>query len=78
VSYTFSGESVTATIDGVSDTFDLSALPEGAELTAVETELPANPLVSARRGGGVLEVVLLRWYDDEDDEAVRWPQWEEV
>lgn len=78
VAYTFDGERVSATLDGASDVFDFSVLPEGATLTRVTTELPVNPVISAHRTDGVVEVVLLRWYDDESAEGDLWPQWEEV
>lgn len=77
ISYAFAGETVTVTVGDATDTFDLSGLPEGGGIDATETTLPVNPIIGATRTGGVVELVLLRWYGDDDDPAT-WPTSEEV
>ena len=63
VSYAWNGEALTVTIDGQTDTFDLSALQPGDRVTGADTTLPYNPLISAeRKSDGTLEVVLLYTY----------------
>lgn len=63
VTYTFSGETITASVGDASDTFDLSGLQPGDRAANVDTTLPYNPLISAeRKADGTLEVVLLYTY----------------
>jgi hypothetical protein len=70
ITYAWQGRSLTATLyrgeeELGQETYDLSALQPGDEVTGVEPEaLPFSPLVSARcTGDGTLEVVLLYWYE---------------
>ena len=76
IGYAVAGESVTATIGGVSDTFDFAAIPEGGALEDVQTTLPLVPVLAATRRGGVVDLVLLRWYSDDEDPTL-WPTSEE-
>ena len=75
--YSFSGETITATIGEQTDTFDFSQMPDG-EMVEVETTLPVNPIISARRTNGVLEVVLLNFIGPDAPEEERFPTWQEV
>lgn len=59
VSYTFDGEVITATLDGVTDTFDFSNLPDG-EAGEITSTLDPCPVLAARRVDGELHVTLLR------------------
>lgn len=77
IEYSFSGETITATIGEQSDTFDFSQMPDG-EMTAVNTTLPVNPIISARRVGGTLEVVLLNFIGPDATEDEKYPDWVEV
>lgn len=77
INYTFGNDVITATIDGQTDTFDFSEMPDGMA-TNIETTLPINPILSARRVGGVLEVVLLNWIGPDATEEERFPTWQEV
>ena len=61
--YSFVNNVITATIDTVTDTFDLSLLPDGAEVDDVETTLPTKVLISAINTSGVIHAVLLNWID---------------
>ena len=63
ITYTFDGETITATLDGVSDVFDFSALPDGElDVSALETTLDICPVLAARRVNGQLEVTLLKFH----------------
>lgn len=83
--YSFSDETVTATMNGITDTFDFSGFPDG-ELqlfdnegnVLVETDLPVIPLVSVRRTGGVLWVKLVMYIGEEASHEERFPEWFEV
>jgi hypothetical protein len=75
--YSFQGETITATLNGTSDTFDFSALPDGRAYD-IRTSLPVNPICDAIRENGVLSVILLNYIDENADENERFPQWMEV
>lgn len=77
INYTFGQDVITAEIDGQTDAFDFSQMPDG-EAVNIETTLPINPILSARRVGGVLEVVLLNWIGPDAPESERFPDWIEV
>ena len=77
INYTFGNDVITAEIDGQTDTFDFSEMPDG-EAMNIETTLPVNPIISARRINGVLEVVLLNFIGPDATEDERYPDWQEV
>lgn len=59
--YSFSGESITATIKDQSDTFDFSEMPDGFA-DSFDSILDPCPVRSAERINGELTVTLLHWY----------------
>lgn len=59
IEYTFNGEAITATVAGVSDSFDFAALPDG-EAAEIMSTLDPCPVLSAKRADGELHVTLLR------------------
>lgn len=59
LSYQFSGDRITATVDGVSDVFDFTSLPDG-EAAGIISTLDPCPVLTARRVNGELHVTLLR------------------
>jgi|Wag4MinimDraft_1082647.scaffolds.fasta_scaffold01841_3 hypothetical protein len=70
LSYAFPSEGVVeATMDGESDTFDFSEMPDG-KAEKIESTLFACPVVSAEKVDGELTVKLLHWYgpDAADEE----------
>lgn len=76
--YTFEGERVTAFLNGVSDTFDFSELPEGSA-EDIETDLPINPIISAKPDAdGTLWLELLNFISEDAPEADRFPEWTDV
>lgn len=77
--FSFSGESITATFDGDSDTYDFSGLPDGeVDFSRIETTLAYNPILIARRVAGVLSVELLNFISEDASELERFPEWIEV
>ena len=62
--YQFDGEVITVTYNGETDTFDFSILEEGdkADAQNIETTLPVNPIISARRENGEVKVELLKYH----------------
>lgn len=75
INFAFDGEKVTVNLNGEFDEFDFTMLPEGAELTEVETTLPINPIISATRKNGVVEVVLLKFIGADATEEEKFPNW---
>lgn len=59
ISYTFDGECITVTMDGQSDVFDFSGLPDGEAAEIISTLDPC-PVLSAKRVNDELQVALLR------------------
>ena len=75
LSYQFDGETITATLDGQSDTFDFSDLPDGElDVSALETTLDICPVLAARRVDGQLEVTLLRFHGPDAPDSERFPK----
>lgn len=60
--YQFNGEMITVTIDDQTDIFDFTSFLDGeVNYYEIETTLPFNPVVSAKRENSVLTVTLLDW-----------------
>ena len=77
--FVFSGESISATFDGETDTYDFSGLPDGeVDFSMIETTLSINPILIARRVDGVLSVELLNFISEDASDAERFPEWIEV
>lgn len=79
LAYTFSAPDVIeATLDGMTDRFDFSDLPDGAEAVDFQTVLDPCPVLSAKRVNGRLEVVLLKFHGSNAPESERFPAPQEV
>ena len=77
-SFLFGAESITAMIAGQADTFDFYELPDGEiEASMVETDLPYNPIIRAKKAGGVLSVELMNFIGEDASEEEKFPEWEE-
>lgn len=62
ISYAISNDILTITLDGVSEVFDFTGMPEG-KLDSVEVEsLKLNPIISAEKIGEEIIVEVLRFY----------------
>lgn len=73
ITYSFDGEIITATLDsGESDSFDFSTLPDG-RADGIESTLPVQPIISAERIAGVLQLELLKYIGLDATEAERFP-----
>lgn len=59
LAYTFNGEVITATLNGQTDAWDFSSMPDG-EASEITSILDPCPVLAARRVDGVLYVTLLR------------------
>ena len=82
IEYSFYGETVTARIGTVKDTFDFSGLPDGEldrhEDTQIKTILPVCPVISAKRVDGILHLELLNWIESNAPYESRFPEWCEL
>jgi hypothetical protein len=75
IEYQLEGEVITATLDsGESDTLDFSGLPDGRAET-INSTLPVNPIVSAERKAGILQLELLKFIGLDATERERFPTW---
>lgn len=77
VSYIFDGEVITATLNGVTDRFDFSALPDG-EAASIESVLDPCPVLSARRVDGELHVTLLRTIGPRPSDPAQLEAWKRL
>lgn len=59
-SFTGSGDVLNVTVNGETDTFDFSQMPDGKS-TAIESTLDPCPVLSAERVNGELTVTMLDW-----------------
>jgi hypothetical protein len=66
INYQFNNDTIIVNYNGISDVFDFSKFTEDGELDIfnVVTELPTNPIISARREDGILYVELLRFISE--------------
>jgi len=80
IEYCFNGETITVKIDNAEDVFDFSALPDGELNTQeqIETVLPVNPIISAKRIDGILHLKLLNWLGPDAPYKSRFPDWIEL
>lgn len=77
ITYDIQGEVITATLNGVSDIFDFTELPDGIA-TEIISDLPINPVVKVEREAGVLYVELLNYIREDATEFEKFPEWIEV
>lgn len=77
VSYTFSGETITAKMKGEKDIFDFTGTPEGL-IEPKDTSLPFHPIVKAERVNGVLQIELLNFISSDSPDDEKFPVWKEV
>lgn len=66
--YEIEGDVLTLAMNEETEILDLTDLPEGqAESIKLEV-LPINPVVAIEKTGEVIEVTLIRFYDDDEKE----------
>lgn len=81
LTYEFTGETIKATLNGITDTFDFSSLQEGEEVARneetgqleIETILPLLPILDARRENGQVVVTVLKYHGKDAPEDERFP-----
>ena len=66
--YEIKGDVLTLTMNEESEVLDLTDLEDG-KAESIELEvLPINPVVSIEKTGEIIEVTLIRFYDDDEKE----------
>ena len=81
LTYEFTGETIKATLNGITDTFDFSSLNEGDEVARneetgeleIETALPILPILNAKREGGQVIVTVLKYHGKNAPDDERFP-----
>lgn len=77
IKYSFNGEIITVEYKNQIDEFDFSGLLDG-ELIGVETILPIEVIISAKRVDGELFVELLNYISENATHEELFPEWIEV
>lgn len=75
--YTFDGEKITANLNGQTDVYDFSSVPEGKASTIV-SDLPIKVVLDAYRENGVLFVTILNFIGHNATQEECFPDWIEV
>jgi hypothetical protein len=75
--YTFDGEKVIANFNGQEDIFDFTEMPDGVAEN-IETILPIDPIISAKREEGILYLELLYFHGANASYEERFQDWQEV
>lgn len=75
--YQFAGEVVTVTYAGKTDTFDFSSMPDGI-VTDIDTTLPVNPIIEAKRENGELFIKLLNFISKDAPDEEKFPEWQVI
>lgn len=66
--YEIKGDVLTLTMNEETEVLDLTDLEDG-KAESIELEvLPINPVISIEKTGDVIEVTLIRFYDDDEKE----------
>jgi len=82
IEYAFKGETITVTLDGITDTFDFSSLNEGDEVARneetgqleIETILPLLPILDVKRINGQIIVTVIKYHGKDAPENERFPE----
>ena len=81
LTYEFTGETIKATLNGITDTFDFSSLNEGDEVARneetgqleIETILPMLPILDVKRINGQIIVTVIKYHGKDAPEDERFP-----
>ena len=67
--YEIKGDVLTLNMNEETEVLDLTELPEG-QAESIELEvLPVNPVVSIEKTGEIIEVTLIRFYNDDEKDV---------
>jgi hypothetical protein len=77
IGYSFQGDVLTITLEGITDIFDFTDMPIGI-MDSVETDLPMNPILRAERKADGLYLTLLNYINEDATQEECFPDWIEV
>ena len=78
LTYEFNNDVVTATLNGATDTFDFSGMPNGVA-DSIESEVfDFNPVLSAKKDKNILYLELINFIGEDATYEERFPEWFEV
>lgn len=69
ISYTVDDDILILTIDGITEEFDFTGLPEGTAGEITPELLTMNPIISAEKIGDEITITLIRFYGEEEKEV---------
>lgn len=75
--YEFKDKIIVAVYEGQSDEFDFSHVTDG-RMIKCETQLPINPIISAKCENGEFFVELLNFYGKQATQEELFPQWQVI
>tara|TARA_R100000781_G_scaffold107786_1_gene72127 strand:- start:706 stop:987 length:282 start_codon:yes stop_codon:yes gene_type:complete len=79
VSYNFDGDIVTVDVNGQTDSFNFSTMPNDSIVQSINSSLPIRPICSARKDeSGVVWLELFKPISASATEAELFPEWETV
>ena len=76
--YEFNNDVVTATMNGVTETFDFSGMPNGVADSIESGAFDFNPVISAKKENNILYLELLNYISEDATYEERFPEWYEV
>lgn len=76
--YTFDNDVITATMNGVTETFDFSGMPNGIAESIKSEVFEFDPVLSAKKENNILYLELINFIGEDATEAERFPDWIEV
>lgn len=69
ISHTTTDDVLTIDIDGTTEDFDFTELPEGKAEDILVEFLPVNPVMGIEKIGDIITVTLIRFYGDDEKEV---------
>lgn len=66
IKYVVDGDILNVTVDGVTEEFDFTGLPEGRMTEIEPDELKVNPIVEAEKIGDEITIKLIRFYGEDE------------
>ena len=77
ISYSFVGEKIIATFEGVTDVFDFKAVRSAVKVSTIRTTLAINPIEKVEYDG-TLKITITNFIGPDASEEERYPHFEEV
>ena len=76
--YEFNNDVVTVTLNGVTEVFDFTGMPNGVADSIESEAFNFNPVISAKKENNILYLKLINFIGVDATEEERFPEWVEV